>query len=53
MDVNLKAYVVNFKKKEDCKLHISNEFKICTNFDVNIIEAVENNIPAIGLELQQ
>ena len=43
------TYIINLEKRIDRKLYIQDEFRNRPEFDVNIVKAIEDEIPAIGL----
>ena len=45
----ISTYVINLKKTSDRRIHIQNQFNGHTEFNLNIVEAHENPVGAIGL----
>lgn len=51
MNKKIPTFVINLKKRHDRRSFSEKEFKNRLSFSVNVIEAVENEIPAVGLYL--
>lgn len=47
--MNILTYIINLKKREDRKEHILKEFSGRSEFSIQIIEAIEQPIGAVGL----
>lgn len=46
---SIPTYIVNLKKRSDRREYIKNEFRNHPQFDVHLIDAISNEIPAVGL----
>lgn len=51
MNISIPTYIINLKSRKDRLKHIQNEFKNRSEFDIEIIEAVQHEIGAVGLWL--
>lgn len=51
MNISIPTYIINLKSRKDRLKHILNEFKNKPEFDIEIIEAVQHEVGAIGLWL--
>lgn len=45
----ISTYIINLKKRTDRKAYINKQFKGRSEFDVHFFNAIEHNIPAVGL----
>lgn len=51
MNISIPTYIINLKSRKDRLKHIQNEFKNRSEFDIEIIEAIQHEIGAVGLWL--
>lgn len=49
MNRKITTYIVNLEKRQDRRVFIEEEFSSHSFFEVNILKAIEDKIPAIGL----